>query len=184
MPDRELAQRAVSLVTSDVRPFRFTHHGCPGHEFLDGACLPLTVSRARTTALVFSGDLSDPAVLDEAGDALREVDRLLARLPAPGERPRIPEPRTGGSDCALTPREQEVLQLLGDGLLARTIAARLELSPRTVHHHLGSIYDKLGVRDRLSAVLSAREQGLLSDRSRTAPDSPRPLATVSPDPSS
>ena len=85
---------------------------------------------------------------------------------------------------SLTPREQEVLRLLGEGLLARTIAARLDLSPRTVHHHLGSIYDKLGVRDRLSAVLSAREQGLLSDRSRTAPGSPRPLAGASPDPSS
>ena len=70
-----------------------------------------------------------------------------------------------------------MLLLLGQGLLARTIAARLDLSPRTVHHHLGSIYDKLGVRDRLSAVLSAREQGLLSDRSRTVPGSPRPLAT-------
>ena len=183
-PDRDLVQRAVSLVTSDARPFRFTHRGCPGHEFLDGACLPLTVSRTRTTALVFRGDLPDPAVLEEAGDALREVDRLLARLPDSQDRPHVPQPRAGGSDCSLTPREQEVLRLLGEGLLARTIAARLDLSPRTVHHHLGSIYDKLGVRDRLSAVLSAREQGLLSDRYRTGPGSPRPLAVASPDPSS
>ncbi len=184
VPDPELVLRAVSLVTTDVRPFRFRHDGCPGHEFLDGACLPLTVSRTRTTALVFSGDLSDPKVLEEAGDALREVDRLLARLPASVERPQLPKPRTGESACALTPREQDVLLLLGEGLLARTIAGRLDVSPRTVHHHLGNIYGKLGVRDRLSAVLSARERGLLSDRSRTTPDSPRPLAVVSPDPSS
>ena len=54
-----------------------------------------------------------------------------------------------------------MLRLLSEGLLARTIAARLAVSPRTVHHHLGSIYAKLGVCDRLSAVLRARGMGLL-----------------------
>ena len=66
-----------------------------------------------------------------------------------------------GPPAELTAREREVLRLLSEGLLARTIAARLEVSPRTVHHHLGSIYSKLGVCDRLSAVLRARGLGLL-----------------------
>jgi len=62
----------------------------------------------------------------------------------------------------LTPREVEVLQLLSEGLLARTIASRLGLSPRTVHKHLSNVYTKLGVHDRLVAVGIARENGLIS----------------------
>lgn len=62
----------------------------------------------------------------------------------------------------LTPREVEVLKLLADGLLARTIATRLGLSPRTVHKHLSNVYTKLGVHDRLVAVSIAREHGLIA----------------------
>jgi DNA-binding CsgD family transcriptional regulator len=62
----------------------------------------------------------------------------------------------------LTSREVEVLQLLSEGLLARTIAARLGLSPRTVHKHLSNVYSKLGVHDRLVAVSIARAQGLIA----------------------
>jgi DNA-binding CsgD family transcriptional regulator len=62
----------------------------------------------------------------------------------------------------LTPREVEVLKLLADGLLARTIAARLGLSPRTVHKHLSNVYTKLGVHDRLVAVSIARDHGLIA----------------------
>ena len=76
-----------------------------------------------------------------------------------------------GPTARLTVREQEVLRLLSEGLLARTIAARLEVSPRTIHHHLGSIYAKLGVCDRLAAVLQARAQGLL-DGVALSPDVP------------
>jgi DNA-binding CsgD family transcriptional regulator len=61
----------------------------------------------------------------------------------------------------MTPREIEVLELLADGLLARSIATQLELSPRTVHRHLANIYRKLGVHDRMIAVNLARERGLI-----------------------
>lgn len=150
--DRALAERAIWLLPEDARPFRFTqpHRDCPG------VCLPLAVTRTRTTALVLSGGVADIALLGHAGRALREVDALVAGLP------RIPRQRTA-PPAILTPRETEVLVLLADGLLARTIAARLDLSPRTVHHHLGSIYEKLGARDRLAAVLTAREAGLIPD---------------------
>ena len=150
--DRALVERAIWLLPADARPFRFTqpHRDCPG------VCLPLAVTTSRTTALVLSGGLADIALLEEAGRALREVDALVAGLP------RIPRQRKPPA-TVLTPRETEVLGLLADGLLARTIAARLDLSPRTVHHHLGSIYAKLGARDRLAAVLQARASGLIPD---------------------
>ncbi|QLQ17350.1 MAG: response regulator transcription factor [Micropruina sp.] len=63
----------------------------------------------------------------------------------------------------MTERELEVLRLLAEGLLATSIASRLSLSPRTVHKHLGNIYRKLGVHDRLVAVSLARLHGMLGD---------------------
>jgi DNA-binding CsgD family transcriptional regulator len=62
---------------------------------------------------------------------------------------------------ALTRREQEVLLMLAQGMLARTIAARMHVSTRTVHKHLGNIYNKMGAHDRLAAVNHARQLGLL-----------------------
>ena len=54
---------------------------------------------------------------------------------------------------SLTPREQDVLQRLASGETDRQIAARLGLSPRTVHKHLEHVYRKLGVATRTAAVV-------------------------------
>jgi len=66
-----------------------------------------------------------------------------------------------GPDPGLTARELDVLGLVAEGLLARTIANRLDVSPRTVHKHLGSVYRKLDAHDRLVAVLRAETLGIL-----------------------
>ncbi len=71
--------------------------------------------------------------------------------------------RATNADFNITERERQVLELLARGLLATSIASRLNLSPRTVHKHLGNIYRKLGVHDRLVAVGVARANGLLPD---------------------
>ena len=65
----------------------------------------------------------------------------------------------------------ETLALLAEGLLATSIASRLRLSPRTVHKHLGNIYRKLGVHDRLVAVSLARLHGLV-DAYPSSPTTP------------
>jgi DNA-binding CsgD family transcriptional regulator len=65
------------------------------------------------------------------------------------------------STHGITDREFEVLTLLAQGLLARGMAARMAISPRTVHKHLGSLYQKLETHDRLTAVTRARRLGLL-----------------------
>jgi DNA-binding CsgD family transcriptional regulator len=61
----------------------------------------------------------------------------------------------------LTPRELEVLQLAAHGASAREIAARLEISPATVKRHFESIYARLGVADRASAVATAMRRGFV-----------------------
>jgi len=53
----------------------------------------------------------------------------------------------------LTNREHEVLQLVATGRTAACIGHELQISERTVHKHLENAYLKLGVHDRISAVL-------------------------------
>ena len=69
-----------------------------------------------------------------------------------------------GSDRApspLTPREEEVLQLIADGCSTSEVAAGLFISGKTVKNHLASIYEKLEARDRTQAVLSAVRSGII-----------------------
>ena len=62
---------------------------------------------------------------------------------------------------SLTPREKEVLRLMGTGVSSREIASRLGISYTTVRAHLRSIDEKLDVHSKVEAVLKARELGIL-----------------------
>ena len=63
--------------------------------------------------------------------------------------------------ASLTVREREVITLIGEGLRNKEIAGRLSVRETTVRHHLTSIYDKLGVSDRLELVIYAYRHGLI-----------------------
>jgi DNA-binding NarL/FixJ family response regulator len=56
---------------------------------------------------------------------------------------------------ALTPREREVVALVGEGLKNRQISDRLNISEATVRHHLTSVFDKIEVGDRFELALYA-----------------------------
>jgi DNA-binding CsgD family transcriptional regulator len=64
----------------------------------------------------------------------------------------------------LTARELTVLGLVSEGLTAAATARRLAVAETTVHKHLHNTYRKLGVRDRVSAVLRAQQMGVLRPR--------------------
>jgi DNA-binding NarL/FixJ family response regulator len=64
--------------------------------------------------------------------------------------------------ATLTPRETEVLELLGRGLSNTELAAELHLSEATVKTHVARIFAKLGLRDRAQAVVVAYETGLIA----------------------
>jgi DNA-binding NarL/FixJ family response regulator len=69
------------------------------------------------------------------------------------------------SSDPLTPREREVLGLIGRGMANKVIARELSLSEKTVKAHVSSILAKLGVTDRTQAALYAVRAGLLGPRS-------------------
>jgi DNA-binding NarL/FixJ family response regulator len=60
----------------------------------------------------------------------------------------------------LTPREQEILELVAQGLTNSDIAERFVVSPKTVRNQVSSIFGKLHVTDRAQAIVKAREAGL------------------------
>ena len=62
---------------------------------------------------------------------------------------------------ALTGREREVLELIREGLITRSIASRMKLSERTVETHIKKLYRKLKVSSRVEAVMRAEKFGLL-----------------------
>lgn len=71
-----------------------------------------------------------------------------------------PSPQT--SPYVLSPREQEVLSLLSEGLSNRDVAERLGISRHTAKFHVNAILDKLGATTRTEAVVLAARSGLLS----------------------
>ena len=76
-------------------------------------------------------------------------------------------PIEGGSARAdITPREQEVLTLLGEGLDAAAIAKRLGITINTCRGHVKNLLTKFGAHSQLEAVVEAVHQGLLPHLSR------------------
>ena len=94
----------------------------------------------------------------------RFVTNLLDTLRA--AHPDAPPPAAADLDrraaaATISPREQELLGVLAEGLTNREIAARLVLEESTIRTHLRNIYRKLGVNSRVRAIQRARELGLL-----------------------
>jgi len=112
------------------------------------------------------GDLVDAIRLVAHGNALlgpTVTQRLLEHFGS-GE----PVPDAAAMD-SLTEREREILQLLASGLSNAEIATRLVVTEATVKTHVSSILRKLGVRDRVQAVIAAYDASVVSPRRSEAP---------------
>ncbi len=106
--------------------------------------------------------------LVRTGDALLapSITRRLVERFAPGPA----APSTLARDLSvLTPREMEVLGLVARGLSNAELASALTLSEATVKTHVARILTKLGLRDRVQAVVLAYESGLIRPESPGAP---------------
>ncbi|PZG26022.1 DNA-binding response regulator [Spongiactinospora gelatinilytica] len=143
----EVPPRVIILTTFDLDDYVF--------EALRAGASGFLLKDAR------ADDLVQAVRVVVAGEALlaptvtrRLIERYLFQEPA------LP-PATSSLD-ALTPREIDVFALLARGLSNAEIAARLTLAEETVKTHVGRILAKLGLRDRVQAVVLAYESGFVS----------------------
>jgi DNA-binding NarL/FixJ family response regulator len=145
LAEADPAPRVLVLTTFDLDEYVFEalRAGASGF-LLKGAPTQQLVEAVRAVA---------------AGDAMiapsvtrRLIDQFARRRPAA-------EPPAGLAE--LTARERDVLDLVARGLSNTEIAAALVVSPATVKTHVARILDKLGVRDRIQAVIALYESGVI-----------------------
>jgi LuxR family transcriptional regulator, maltose regulon positive regulatory protein len=128
----QAAERALALAESDRLVLPFVMTGC--RELLEALPRHETAHAALLAGI---------------------LDVLDGSSPPPGDQPPPPDAEE------LSPGELRVLRFLPTNLSRPEIAGELSVSPNTVSTHIRSIYAKLGVRDRSSAVQRARELRLL-----------------------
>lgn len=138
--------RVVILTTFDLDEYVYAALRAGASGFLLKDTPPERLVEA--VRVVARGDaLLDPGV------TRRLIERLGTMTPAPARPPGLDE---------LTDREREVLLLVARGLSNAEIADHLVLGEATVKTHLGRVLMKLGLRDRVQAVVFAYEHGLVT----------------------
>jgi DNA-binding NarL/FixJ family response regulator len=179
------AEEALSLVPSLAPDVLLLDLNLPGSSGLgllrelaprlpDTKIVMLTISDDRRDLLdavrngaagYLTKDLS-PDALQRAVRGIRSGDLAMSRSMAAEVIQHLASAtnRASGADASdglpgISPREEEVLTLLADGMTDREIAERLGISPRTVETHVGSLLNKLGVRNRAQAARRFREIG-------------------------
>ncbi len=143
------ATRRIHSVNADLPVLILTMHGEDSQ-------------RREAIAAGASGFLTKDASMQDVVRTVQQTaggDVALSRELAKTILTELREPDTRTSP--LTPREEEVLQLIADGLSTIEVASRLFISGKTVKNHLASIYDKLDARDRTQAVLAAVRIGIV-----------------------
>jgi DNA-binding NarL/FixJ family response regulator len=137
--------RVVILTTYETDEYVFDGLRAGASGFLVKDTSPTELLRA--VRLVASGDaLLAPSV------TRRLIADVVSRAPRPQPAPELAE---------LTPREREILELVGSGLSNEEIADRLTISKATAKTHVSRIMGKLEARDRAQLVVFAYESGLV-----------------------
>jgi DNA-binding CsgD family transcriptional regulator len=149
VPQRHVEPGAVAAWYERTRPWGIG----------DQLALPIHMRPDEHRAFVIGRETPfSAAEMEVAGRVWRLLIGLDRQVQAFGVLRPVPDV---AQDLRLTPRELTVLGLLVEGLTAGAIGRRLAIGERTVQKHLEHTYTKLGVRDRLSAVLRAQHLGLL-----------------------
>ena len=127
-----------------------------GGRLLAAADVLAAMTEARPYRAAHSRSDAARALQDEVLSGCLDAEAVGAVIEAAG----LPRRRTAWPN-ELTDREVEVLRVLARGLGNREIAEALVLSPRTVQHHLASVYDKIDLHTRAGAAVFAIEHGLV-----------------------
>ena len=140
------AVRVLVLTTFDLDEYAVGALRAGAHGFLLKDSPPAELVTA-VEAVASGGAVVSPQVLN------RLLVRFAPLLPVPEAEAEAPDPLTG--------REREVLRLVARGWSNAEVAAHLVVGETTVKSHLSRILAKLGLRDRVQAVVHAYESGLV-----------------------
>ncbi|WP_432544662.1 response regulator [Kineococcus sp. SYSU DK002] len=146
------ASKVLVLTTFDVDEYAFAALRAGASGFLVKSAEPGELVGAIRTVAAGSSVVAPRVVR-------RMLDLFAPHLPTAADGPRGDglDPRLR----SLTPRELDVLRCIADGLSNAETAERLVLSATTVKTHVGNVLAKLGLRDRVQAVIAAYEFGLV-----------------------
>lgn len=148
---RTLDTKVLILTTFDLDEYAFGGLRAGASGFLLKDTRPAELIEAIRT--VASGEaVVSPRI------TRRMLEMFAGQLPSGATASGQVDPRI----ASLTPRETEILRLVARGMSNAEIAAELVVSVTTVKTHVGSVLAKLGVRDRVQAVVVAYETGLVS----------------------
>ena len=148
---RTLDTKVLILTTFDLDEYAFGGLRAGASGFLLKDTRPAELIEAIRT--VASGEaVVSPRI------TRRMLEMFAGQLPSGATASGQVDPRI----ASLTPRETEILRLVARGMSNAEIAAELVVSATTVKTYVGSVLAKLGVRDRVQAVVVAYETGLVS----------------------
>ncbi|MFB0629826.1 response regulator [Streptomyces sp. AB3(2024)] len=153
--------RVIMLTTFDLDQYVYAALAAGASGFLLKDVTPEHLAAA--VRLVGTGD----ALL--APSITRRLVERCAPAPGPSVNASAGVPAPHRDLAALTPREREVLTLMGHGRSNAELAGELTLSEATVKTHVARIFAKLGLRDRAQAVVLAYETGLVTPGSAGGP---------------
>ena len=143
--------RVLILTTFDLDEYAFAGLRAGASGFLLKDTRPAELAEAIRT--VASGEaVVSPRITQ------RMLEMFASSLPNSGTPAQASDPRID----SLTPREEEILVLMSQGMSNAEIAEHLVVSATTVKTHVGNVLAKLDVRDRVQAVVVAYETGLMA----------------------
>lgn len=146
---------------------------CPGTPVVVLSPVPLQEDAMHAIALGARGychSHAAPALLQQVAVAVTHGGlwlgpELMSRLMGAASERLMGSASTDAIDGLeqLTPRERDVALEVARGATNKEAARRLDISERTVKAHLGAVFEKLGVRDRLQLVLALKQTPALAD---------------------
>ena len=147
------ATRQITRLVPDAQVVMLTMHA-------DGEVMARAIQAGAIGYLVKDcaiADVVSAVRLAASGESVLSPDLALSMLADVKKTPIDP----GNGHAPVSAREEQVLQLVADGLSLPEVAAELYISVKTVKNHLASIYAKLDARDRTQAVLRAVRMGII-----------------------
>jgi len=107
-------------------------------------------------------DFKNKRFITKIMDGIKQLEILRRNLPPEPEESKITDKKKGDL-ITLTQKEMDVLRLVADGFRNKEIADKLFNSEETIKKHIYNIFQKLNVKNRLSLVSKAREEGILTE---------------------